>query len=65
MKPIFEVVRCAECDHEHEVPVIRGETPYDDYAEVPEMCEECGEAFLALTGIDEQAAERRQMGITE
>jgi len=56
---------CPECDHEHELVVVRGETKFEDYAELPERCEACGTPFDSFdSGVDDQQAERRQMGIT-
>ncbi len=57
-------ITCSECGHGHECEVIRGETKWDDYTEVPERCESCGAEF----GDDGESewsarrAERQQMG---
>lgn len=56
---------CPECDHSHEVPVIRGEYPEEDYADIPDECESCGVSFLEIDPSgDDRRSERRQMGIT-
>ena len=57
---------CLECDHAHDVVIVRGEYPSDDYADGPESCESCG-ADLDGSNIPSEAScrasERRQMGI--
>ncbi len=65
-RAISNTYTCPECDHDHDVVVVRGEYPEDDYAEFPECCEACGEVFDHVDSVDaERKAERRQMGITE
>jgi len=56
---------CLECDHTHEIPVILGEYPDDDYAELPEACEVCGAPNDGDCTVDDRQSERRQMGITD
>lgn len=39
-----ESVWCPHCDHEHECEVISDE--YEDYLDVPGLCEACGEGLI-------------------
>jgi len=55
-------VWCRECDHEHECEVVSEE--YDEWVDVPDVCEACGEP-LRDGGLSDDALrgfERRQMG---
>ena len=38
-----ESVWCPECDHEHECPIVSDE--FEDYTDVPDVCEACGESL--------------------
>ena len=55
-------ITCLECDHEHEIEIIRGETEFEDFAECPDACESCGASF-DTPDFDDRRSERRQMGI--
>jgi hypothetical protein len=63
----YITVTCLECDHNHEVAMIRGEYPSDDYCECPTHCEACGAPFDGDWNMvdDGPQHERRQMGITD
>ena len=39
-----ESVWCPHCDHEHECEVISDE--FEDWTDVPDACEACGEALV-------------------
>ncbi len=43
-------VWCQECGHEHECEVVSEE--YDDWVDVPEKCEACGENLSSSCGPD-------------
>jgi len=64
--PKMTTFYCPECDHEHEIEIIRGEYPDQDYYDWPETCEACGEQIeeMFAGGGDDRQSERRQMGIT-
>jgi len=57
-------IECLECNHVHEIAIVRGETAFEDYAECPERCEACGASFDDTGVVDDRRSERRQMGVT-
>lgn len=60
----FVQFECLECGHMHDCEIVRGETLFDDYAEVPEYCEHCGADTDSGPSTDNRRDERRQMGVT-
>jgi len=43
---------CRECDHEHECEVVSDE--FDDWVDVPDACENCGETLVDSVGPDKR-----------
>jgi len=61
-----ETFYCPECNHAHELQIIRGEWSHEDCSELPAHCEGCGVIFVDDSSPSDaslRAAERRQMGI--